>query len=79
MRTALGRLGKIARVEAVHPALEMRVNHHQPRGASTRGGTLTGIVNQPPDGSCGGTDNGTDVDSDVAGTWSALIKGPEAP
>ncbi|KAJ9458122.1 hypothetical protein DIPPA_28281 [Diplonema papillatum] len=27
MRTALSRLGKIARVKAVHPALEMRVNH----------------------------------------------------
>ncbi|KAJ9473465.1 hypothetical protein DIPPA_28129 [Diplonema papillatum] len=43
MRTALSRLGKIARVKAVHPALEMRVNHLTSLG----GPILQGLNTRP--------------------------------
>ncbi|KAJ9446233.1 hypothetical protein DIPPA_06138 [Diplonema papillatum] len=43
MRTALSRLGKIARVKAVHPALEMRVNHL----TSIGGSILQGLNKRP--------------------------------
>ncbi|KAJ9448700.1 hypothetical protein DIPPA_06355 [Diplonema papillatum] len=43
MRTALSRLGKIARVKAVHPALEMRVNH-----LTSLGGPILQGLNKRP-------------------------------
>ncbi|KAJ9439857.1 hypothetical protein DIPPA_26995 [Diplonema papillatum] len=43
MRTALSRLGKIARVKAVHPALEMRVNH-----LTSLGGPILHGLNKRP-------------------------------
>ncbi|KAJ9461281.1 hypothetical protein DIPPA_31627 [Diplonema papillatum] len=44
MRTALSRLGKIARVKAVHPALEMRVNHLTSLGAKVLLLTRTDVL-----------------------------------
>ncbi|KAJ9452907.1 hypothetical protein DIPPA_27325 [Diplonema papillatum] len=43
MRTALSRLGKIARVKAFHPALEMRVNH-----LTSLGGPILQGLNKRP-------------------------------